>query len=246
MPEPKPEIKDDDEVVILREGPKEVVLGVVDLDIVEDEAKQPEAAQVVGNSIAPEAEASPMELEDAAGATKTNSSYTVIPPVVIDVIEDGEDSNIPGIASHGDGGGVLEGSIFGFALNSDSSHGATPTVESNPIVYEPMKFDFPKIKEEPVEWQDIAEDQIIMSTLFPPVSSGAEPMDITLDDEDESGIDAPGSSNETPNDSRPNVIPDIDLTVEDDVESIPVAPRPVVAEIDGNVQYRGKENPSSF
>jgi len=233
---------DDDEVLIIREGPKEVVL--MEVDIAEDDDT---STKMKGNDMETGVDHLPpstgidiatgVNEESVVTAPKPSASYVVLSPVVIDVVED-ENSNIPGIASL-DG---LQGNVFGFALNS--SHASTTpaaTEESRAVVYEAMKFDFPKIKEEPIEWKDIREDQIIMS-IFPHMSPGAEPMDITLDDED-SGIVAYGSSSaDTPTNSQTiqGTIHDIDLT-DDDAELTATTQHPVVAEIDGNVQFRATE-----
>jgi len=243
---PPPSVDEDDEIQILRVGPKEVVLAEVDI-AEEDESKVKEkvGGEVADSPMTLDVPQSPGQNEEVVPAAPkpSASSFTVLSPVVIDVMED-ESSDIPGMTSMGG----LEGSVFGFALNSDSSHSTTAPAGTEasrpPVVYEAMKFDFPKIKEEPVEWKDIAEDQIIISSLFPHMSPGAEPTNITLDDDEDSGIEAPPSGSlDTPTSSQPLAIPDIDLT-EDDVEC-PLSPRsqrPVVAEIDGNVQFRGEPN----
>ena len=253
--ETEPPVEEEDEVLILKEGKKEIIVMEIDVDeedgtgstseTAEEKSKVVELDEDQSNDAETTTKELPSDkdnLEPSLPMNVNNSSYKILSPPLINVddeVDENSNSNIPGMFGSTELSTTDGSSIFGFALNSDSSQGfPSPSRQEKDrkvIIYENMKFDFPKIKEEPIEWDSVAEDQVIMTTLEANVSETPMDVDITLDDED-SGPAAPlaVSSPQT----RPAKDFDIDLTnEEDDVET--AHSNAVFSGIDGNLLFKG-------
>lgn len=231
---PEAEAVDDDEVLILKEGKKEVVLMEIDID---DEEPSASTNKEVKNSNEKmsvekieneknETENNNNLIENVSNNTKNDSNTKLaVSPIVIQV----EDDYIPGLTNLQDGSGV-----FDFALSSGGENAQNSESDLPLILYKSMQFDFPKIKTEPPEWDSVDENQVIMSKEYL-VDSNQEPMDITLDDDDSP------SQPQVDETSQKNNNFDVDLTVDDDeASSQSMQSNSLVSAIDGNMEMRSK------
>jgi hypothetical protein len=239
-PEPvNPPEDDEDEVLILKEGKKEVVLMEIDVEdddnptnvVIEGEELKNQDSIIRNDkkeidSTIVEHEKNNTKETESLPVMASLSSQSILSPIVVNDDEE-SNSNIPGLATSDKNSGV-----FGFALGLDSSQGQQPTSEEpKRIVYNSWQFDFPKIKIEPPGWDEIDESQVIMSKDYQ-VNENQDPLNITLDEENEDSQSQHSGQVAADKESV-----DIDLTGDDDVATTSVGA--LVAEIDGNLEFKG-------
>jgi hypothetical protein len=248
--EEKPSQEEEDEVMILKEGKKDVVLMEIDVD--DDEGKE-KNEQSVENNLKESDEKSPIQNEENSSSQHSNGSeqlltdklpvpsFNVISksissPIVIDD-EDSSSRFLPGISEDSTGG------VFGFALNSRRrERSESPiTVEERKIIYKSMEFDFPKIKLEPLDEPE-KEGAEPEDLLFSKDEEAASSVPIVPELEEASGPEVESSVGVT---APPEVAEpvNIDLTCDDDssdeVDGGQVPIRQMTA-IDGNLTQEGK------
>jgi len=240
--------EDEDEVLILKEGKKEVVLMEIDVDDNDDECKEKnidndnfEKKEIAEKSPIYNSDSSslPVNLQSSNISTEKIPvpSFSVISkPVSSPIVIEDEDSSsrlLPGISEDSTGG------VFGFALNSGRrERSESPvSVDEKRIVYKSMEFDFPRIKLEPPDElpeENVEEPIDLMFSQTTDVSTDLAKVIVPEISVDEAGSPKPSSSVGPPL--------NIDLTGDDsssdEVDSGPV-PIGQMTAIDGNLNHEG-------
>lgn len=238
-PVPLENQEEEDEVLIIKEGKKEVVVMEIDIDdddvekhnssvnvLVNEEDKSNDIVNIgsktdddvtVKENYNSEKECVKDIADDSSLDNTATRNSLVQSPILID-----EDSTfLPGLCDE------TEGGVFGFALGSGSQTDRSTEqseVDEKRIIYEPMKFDMPVIKLEPVDEQTIEEDAAMV------------PDDFILNLQRLASLGDKG-----PEDVEPM---NIDLTEEDSTDAVDSGARLVTqirTSIDGNLQHEGKQ-----
>lgn len=203
---PPPSPEDDDEVLILKEGKKEVVL--MEIDVVDDEeGKKDElnnepknkTVELNGLTTSPEKKSKEGDDNDSISTENPAPNYTIFrndvdSPIVVN--DDSSSNVLPGISEDSSVG------VFTFALGIGREGSDSPVaIDEKKIVYKSMEFDFPRIKIEPPdddvpehdldtapaipEGEEVGEGDVPAPVIVePPVGTNAdEPIDLTADDD---------------------------------------------------------------